>query len=153
MAALDGIEFVTTHMSDVERANAELVLGHFLSWHGDFDPEERYPATFHPDARCRAESNKLSPVQWDMAKWRLGMDEMIAASKKYMAAGMTVKTVIHEVFSRGIMVVLHRTDYVSQPGKPERVIRAVGMFIVINGKVVEWSDFFADRDENGEGAG
>lgn len=140
-------------MNEQERANADLILRHFDRWAPDFDPEKSYRATFHPNARCRAESNKLSPLQWDMANWRLGMDQMIAASKQYIASGMKVTTTIREVNSCGPMVTVYRTDHCTQPGKPDRVIKAVGVFMVINGKVAEWSDWFADRDENGDGAG
>ena len=140
-------------MNQQERANADLILKHFDRWADDYDPEQSYRATFHETARCRAESNKLSPLQWDMANWRLGMDQMIAASKQYLASGMKVATTIHELNSCGPMVTVYRTDYCTQPGKPDRVIKAVGVFMVINGKVAEWSDWFADRDENGDGAG
>jgi len=138
-------------MTDVEKANAELVLSYFKQWEGDFDPAQAYASHFAPDARLRYESGVQSPVQWDMSQWHIGAGEIVAASQIYVDMGMKTLSHIHEVFACGPMVVVHRTDECFMPGEPDRAVRMIGVFMVINGRIVEWSDYYGNRKPEGAG--
>jgi len=142
--------FSKTGMSETETANAELVLSYFKLWERDFDPAA-YAAYFTPDARLRYESGIQSPVQWDMTQWHVGPDEIVAASKLYADMGMKAVAHIHDVYACGPMVVVNRTDFCTIPGMPDRSVRMIGVFMVINGKIVEWSDYYGNRTPDGRG--
>ena len=143
--------YLKPHMTDVERANAELVLGYFKQWEGDFDPADAFQSTFAADARLRYESGAQSPVQWDMASWHIGGEKIIATNRQYVDMGFAANAQIHEVYACGPLVVVHRTDHCTMPGTPDRAVQLIGVFMVINGEIVEWTDYYANRTADGQG--
>lgn len=46
-----------------------------------------------------------------------------------------------ETFARGPIVFNERKDWLDQPGQPRRLIHLVGVFVVRNGKIAEWTDY------------
>ena len=66
------------------------------------------------------------------------MAEKIAGGVK-----VAIKFEVHESWARGPMVINERTDYFDSP----RLKRwhGVGVFLVKDGKIVEWQDFTIDR--------
>lgn len=143
--------FLRSDMNEVEKANADLVLSYFKLWEGDFNPAEAFGAYFAPDARLRYESGIQSPVQWDMNKWHIGADDVVALNQMYVDMGWSAVANIHDVFACGPMVVVHRTDITRIPDMPNRTCRLIGVFMVINGRIVEWSDYYGNRTPSGVG--
>jgi limonene-1,2-epoxide hydrolase len=56
---------------------------------------------------------------------------------------VATKFEVHESWARGPMVINERTDYFDSP----RLKRwhGVGVFLIKDGKIVEWQDFTIDR--------
>jgi limonene-1,2-epoxide hydrolase len=52
---------------------------------------------------------------------------------------MSVK--YHEILARNPVVVTRRTDTLITPGKPDQLFEISGVFIVRDGKIVEWTDY------------
>jgi len=46
-----------------------------------------------------------------------------------------------ETFAKGPIVMNERNDWLDQPGAPRRLIRVVGVFMVRDGKIAEWTDY------------
>lgn len=46
-----------------------------------------------------------------------------------------------ETFAKGPIVMNERNDWLDQPGAPRRLIRVVGVFMVKDGKIAEWTDY------------
>jgi limonene-1,2-epoxide hydrolase len=143
--------YLNAAMTEAERANADVVLSYFRQWEGDFDPEAAFAEYFAPDARLRYESSAQSPVQTDMSVWQVGPTEIIATNKVYVDMGFAAKAEIRTVLATGPLVVVDRTDFCSMPGIPDRAVRLIGVFMVINGKIVEWTDYYGNRTASGEG--
>ena len=45
-------------------------------------------------------------------------------------------------FAKGPIVANWRADYMHAPGQPERILPIAGVFILKDGNVAEWSDYF-----------
>lgn len=138
-----GSAFLSSGMNGAEQANAGLVLNFFESL--DYGP------FFAAEARLRWESGIQSPVQWDMRHWQNGLDEIGASAKIYSDMGVAVRTDVHGVHARGPLVFVDGTDHMTLSGEPLRSTRMIGVFMVINGRIVEWSDYCFNRMPGGEG--
>jgi limonene-1,2-epoxide hydrolase len=84
----------------------------------------------------------------DKASVRMEEDKpAITGKKAYMDAwaalqpGQTVKVAYHEVIARHPVVVTRRTDTLVTPGKPDQTYEIVGVFVVKDKKIVEWTDY------------
>jgi len=121
--------------SATDSANAGLVTDFIAGWMAsDFDVAEQYPRFLHPDAQVRMseEHPMLASCQ-----------AVVEAMQGFIAAGGWVKSAItEEVFARGPLVVTIRTDVVTIPDQGDMTFRIAATFIVKDGRIVEWSEFF-----------
>lgn len=46
-----------------------------------------------------------------------------------------------ETFAKGPLVMNERNDWLEQPGAPRRLAHVVGVFVVEDGKIAEWTDY------------
>ncbi|MEO6718163.1 MAG: limonene-1,2-epoxide hydrolase family protein [Novosphingobium sp.] len=145
------VVYLNASMTETERANAEFVLDYFRQWEGEFDPEAAFAKYFSPNARLRYEAGVQSPVQTDMNSWQIGPGEIIASNKLYVDMGYTAKAVIQSVLARGPLVVVERIDMCKIPGAPDRAVWMIGVFMLVNGKIVEWTDYYGKRTATGQG--
>jgi len=117
-------------MSEAEKANVKLV-DDFCAACGGKDAE-RIMAFFSDNPAYR-QTEQQAP-----AAGRQAVAEKIAGLVK-----VATKFEVHESWARGPMVINERTDYFDSP----RLKRwhGVGVFLVKDGKIVEWQDFTIDR--------
>lgn len=127
-------------LNEVETLNVEVVRA-FMAAAGKLDPDERYGRYCAPQSRIRWESAADSPVQWDPSKTIVGPEAAAAGSKKYVQAGLIYEPIIHEIYASGPVVVTRRTDVRKIPGQADYCASAVGVFVVKNGKIEEWTDY------------
>ena len=130
--------------SEQEKRNVEVVRD-FVSCMGKVPAEERYRRYFAPDALARWESKPENEVQWDKTRFIVGVEALVAGSKRYAAAKVNYVTEIHDIFAAGPLVVARRTDIRLMDDGSTRPAPAVGVFIVKDGKIAEWQDYF-DED-------
>jgi limonene-1,2-epoxide hydrolase len=127
LAALPGIAEAAPR-SDVEKANVKLVKNFCQSWN-DADKA----ATFlSDDAAVRMVEDKPAVI---------GPAAFTAAFKGFMSHGETISVKILTSYAKGPLVVNTRVDTLKTPGKPDQPFKVVGVFIVKDGKIKEWSDY------------
>jgi limonene-1,2-epoxide hydrolase len=70
-----------------------------------------------------------------------GRQPFIDAWNGYFKTGasITVKTV--DTYARGPVVVTQRVDTLITKGKPDQPFKVVGVFVIKDGKIVEWTDY------------
>lgn len=128
-----------------EARNAEVVRD-FTESMGKRSAADRYSAHFAKDALARWESPPWSPVQWPKDKFIQGVDTLISGSKRYEDAKVNYVTEIHDIWAGGPMVVAKRTDTRIMDDGSKRPCPAIGMFLLRDGKIVEWQDFLGEVD-------
>ena len=117
-------------MSDGEKANVKLVEDFCAAWSSkDADKV----MSFFSDNPSYRQTELQAP-----AVGRQAVAEKVTGGVK-----VATKFEIHESWARGPMVINERTDYFDSP----RLKRwhGVGVFLVKDGKIVEWQDFTIDR--------
>jgi limonene-1,2-epoxide hydrolase len=72
-----------------------------------------------------------------------GRKAFVDAVKPYIAQGQHFSIRYLEVFARSPVVVTHRVDTIQVAGKPDESYEIVGIFVVKDGKIVEWSDYLS----------
>ena len=111
-------------------ANIALVKAFVAAWN---DPD--HAAQYLSDkAVVRMEENKPALV---------GRRAYADAVKPYLALGQHFSVRYLEIFARGPLVVTRRIDTIEAPGKTDAAYELVGVFVVKDGKIIEWSDFAA----------
>jgi limonene-1,2-epoxide hydrolase len=119
--------------SPLEAANLKLVKAYLATWADpDFDAEKVLPAYFAGDAAIRLT---------DSAPAAIGPAAGAAAFRPYIAQGQRFTVQILDIFVRGPLVMTSRIDTEHTPSKPDRTWPVVGVFIVKDGKIREWTDF------------
>ncbi len=111
-----------------EKANVQVVDDFIAAWS---DPDKA--VTFlAPEASVRMVEDQPAVV---------GQKAVGDAFKSFMTPGvkLTVKTLRTTV--HGPVVMNKRVDTVKTAGKPDQVFPVVGVFIVKNGKITEWTDY------------
>lgn len=129
--------------SEQEKQNVEVVRG-FVTSMGKLPAEERYRRHFAPDALARWESKPHNEVQWGRTQFIEGVEALVAGSKRYEDAKVNYVTELHDLYAAGSLVVAKRTDIRLMDDGSRRPVPAVGVFIVRNGKIAEWQDYFAE---------
>ena len=114
--------------TETDNANAKLIEDFCNSWN-DPDKSVSYLA---PDAVVRL-SEDQPPVT--------GPAAAAAAFKSFMGHGEKISVKIFTTFSKHPLVANVRTDTLIVPGKADQVFQVVGVFIVKNGKIKEWTDY------------
>jgi limonene-1,2-epoxide hydrolase len=119
--------------SSAEEANLKLVQDFCATWGGpDFDPDKVIPRYFADDAKMRIA---------DSAPLAIGPAAGAAAFKPFFSQGQRIRIRYLEVFTRGPLVMTSRIDTEITPGKPDKDWPMVGVFVVKDGKIHEWTDF------------
>jgi limonene-1,2-epoxide hydrolase len=117
-------------MTEAEKANLKLVDAFCAAW-----PEHDLGKimAFFSDNPAYRQSEVQPP-----ATGRQGVTDKIGGFLKNV-----VKFEVHDSWARGPMVVNERTDYFT--GLSLKAWHGVGVFLVKDGKIVEWYDYTIDR--------
>ncbi|MFO0690906.1 MAG: limonene-1,2-epoxide hydrolase family protein [Myxococcota bacterium] len=111
-----------------ERANVKVVDDFIAAWS---DPDKA--VTFlAPEASVRMEEDKPSIV---------GQKAVADAFKGFMKPGVTLHVKTLRTTVHGPVVLNKRIDTLKTKGQPDQVYPVVGVFVVKNGKIVEWTDY------------
>lgn len=117
-------------LSETEKANVKLVED-FCAACGGKDADK--VMAFFSDNPSYRQTEQQAP-----AAGRPAVAEKIAGLVK-----VATKFEVHESWARGPMVINERTDYFDSPRLKRW--RGVGVFLVKDGKIVEWQDFTIER--------
>ncbi len=71
----------------------------------------------------------------------VGREAIAAAFKSFMTPGVTLEVDTIETLATGPVVVNRRIDTMKTEGKPDQVFPVVGVFVVKDGKITEWTDY------------
>lgn len=117
-------------MTESEKANVKLVEDFCAAWSSK--DADKVMAFFSDNPSYRQTELQAPAVG------RQAVADKIAGGVK-----VATKFEVHESWARGPMVINERTDYFDSP----RLKRwhGVGVFLVRDGKIVEWQDFTIDR--------
>jgi limonene-1,2-epoxide hydrolase len=97
-----------------------------------FNEPEKMAATLGDGAAVRMVEDKPAVI---------GPKMFLEEVKKIADPKVKYGVQIHETFARGPLVANVRTDTAVTQGKPDQAFKVVGVFIVKNGKIVEWTDY------------
>ena len=122
-----------------ERANAKVVNDFIAAW----DNPDKAVTFLAPEASVRMEEDKPALV---------GPKAVGDAFKGFMTPGVklhvkTLRTTVH-----GPVVMNKRVDTLKTKGKPDQAFPVVGVFIVKNGKITEWTDYLDKGEEAAKAA-
>ncbi len=117
-------------MSETEKANIK-VVNDFCAACGTHDAD-KIMTFFSPEPAYR-QTELVAP-----AVGRQAVAEKIAGLAK-----VATKFEVHDTWARGPMVINERTDYFDSPRLKQW--HGVGVFLVKDGKIVEWYDYTIDR--------
>lgn len=117
-----------------ERANVKVVNDFIAAW----DNPDKAVTFLAPEASVRMEEDKPALV---------GPKAVGDAFKGFMAPGTklhvkTLRTTVH-----GPVVLNKRIDTLKIKDKPDQVFPVVGVFVVKNGKITEWTDYLDKGEE------
>lgn len=120
-------------LTALEAANLKQVQDFCATWSAaDFDPDTALAAYLAPDARVRV---------IDSQPFVTGPAAAAAAFKAFMPNGERVKVKYLSTLARGPLVVTQRIDTMLTPGKPDQDFEVVGVFLLKDGKIREWTDY------------
>lgn len=111
-----------------ERANVKVVDDFIAAWS---DPDKAV-GFLAPEASVRMEENKPAIV---------GQKAVADAFKGFMKPGVTIHVKTLRTTVHGPVVLNKRIDTMKTAGQPDQVFPVVGVFVVKNGKIVEWTDY------------
>jgi limonene-1,2-epoxide hydrolase len=109
-------------------ANIKLVKDFCASWN---DPDKSV-TYLTDDASVRMVEGQPAVV---------GPAAVAAAFKGFMGHGETISVKILSSYAKGPVVVNTRVDTLKTPGKPDQAFKVVGVFLIKDGKIKEWSDY------------
>lgn len=116
-----------------EAANLQRVQDFCATWSAaDFDPDVALAAYLAPEARVRV---------IDSQPFVSGPAAAAAAFKAFMPNGERVKVKYLSTLARGPLVVTQRIDTMLTPGKPDQEFEVVGVFLLQDGMIREWTDY------------
>ena len=111
-----------------EKANVKVVNEFIAAWS---NPDKA--ATFlAPEVSVRMVEDQPAIV---------GQAAVAAAFKGFMTPGVTLTVKTLRTTVHGPVVMNKRIDTMKTAGKPDQVFPVVGVFIVKNGKITEWTDY------------
>ena len=111
-----------------ERANLNVVQAFMSTWNT-------------PDVAVMELSENASIRMVEDQPAAVGRDAAAAAFKSFLVPGVRVEVEVLETTVHGPVVVNSRIDTVKTEGKPDELYPVTGVFVVKNGKIVEWSDY------------
>ena len=65
----------------------------------------------------------------------------LESEMKNAMAGIKIDVEVHRVFAQGPVVVNVRTDVMTFPDRPDRIVKVIGFFHLKDGKIQEWADY------------
>jgi limonene-1,2-epoxide hydrolase len=117
----------------IEKANVQLVKDFCKAWGDDPpDPEDMANKYLSDDCVVRF-GDTVDPVS--------GHDAAVALFQTFLSNGERYDLKILETFARGPVVVNSRIDSTIKGTRTTHPTSVVGVFIVRNGKIKEWSDY------------
>ena len=120
-------------LNPAEAANLKLVRDFIRTWNeADFDPDRVMPKYLAADGRVRVLHEQPFIV---------GPAAVAAAFKPYLKNGERFRVRYLDEFARGPVVTNHRVDTVLTPGKPDKDMEVLGVFLLKDGKIQEWTDY------------
>jgi limonene-1,2-epoxide hydrolase len=114
--------------SAAETANVEVVDDFIAAWS---NPDEAV-AFLAPEAAVRMIEDQ-PPV--------IGQKAIGDAFKSFMTPGVTLTVETLATTAHGPVVMNKRIDTMKTAGEPDQVFPVVGVFVVKNGKITEWTDY------------
>jgi limonene-1,2-epoxide hydrolase len=130
LAALAAGRADAAQMSELERANLRLVNDFCAAW---AQQDLARIMAFFSDNPAYRQTETQAP-----ATGRQGVTDKIAGFVKNVT-----RFEVHDSWARGPMVINERTDYFT--GLSLKAWRGVGVFLVKDGKIVEWYDYTIAR--------
>lgn len=118
----------TAGESAAEKANIRVVNDFMAAW-SDPDKAVGYLA---PEASVRMVEDQPAIV---------GQKAIAETFKSFMTPGVTLKIETLETTAHGPVVMNKRIDTMKTVDKPDQVFPVVGVFLVKNGKITEWTDY------------
>jgi limonene-1,2-epoxide hydrolase len=116
-----------------EAANVKVVKDFCATWSAtDFDPDASVRTYFAPDASVRV---------LDTMPFVVGQAAIGAAFKPFLQHGERFKVQFLDVYTKGPLVVAHRIDTQVAPGQADKAMELVGVFLVRQGRIKEWTDY------------
>jgi len=132
-AAVPATGAAAATQTPAEAANAKLVQDFVRTWgEADFDPDKVMPTYLAANGRVR--------MTQDMP-WVTGPAAVATSFKPFLKNGERYPVEFLDVFARGPLVTTHRIDTVLTPGKPNQKMEVLGVFLLKDGKIQEWSDY------------
>lgn len=132
-AALTATGAAAAAKSEGEKANLKLVQDMCKTWkEPGFDADQVFGRYLAPDSSVRLV---------DSQPFLNGASAVAAAFKTYTPNGERFKVKFLETYAKGPIVVTHRIDTMFGGGKPEQNFEVVGVFLVKDGKIKEWTDY------------
>lgn len=114
--------------SSAEQANVKVVDDFIAAW----DDPDRAVGHLAPQASIRMIEDQ-PPI--------VGRAAIAEAFKGFMTPGVTLTVETLETTVHGPIVMNKRIDTLKTEGKPDQVFPVVGVFLVKNGKILEWTDY------------
>jgi len=111
-----------------QMANIRIVNAFMAAW-SDPDEAVRFLA---PNASVRMIEDQ-PPV--------VGRAAIAQAFKGFMTPDVTLEVETLETMTRGPIVMNKRIDTMKTAGKPDQVFPVVGVFLVKDGQILEWTDY------------
>ena len=118
----------STEENVTQKANIQIVNDFMDAW-SDPDKAVTY---LDPNASVRMIEDQPAVV---------GRAAIADVFKSFMKPGVTLEVDTLESMARGPVVMNKRIDTMRTPGKPEQVFPVVGVFVVKDGKITEWTDY------------
>jgi len=124
------------HTAEEQLENARMVLKYWEAHHKG--PVNRWDY-FTEDARIYFPTRDDYPIP---EKAGPAKEIFKQIGEEYANRGFKYDVEVHSVYTCGPLVILHRTDIRKVEGQPDKPVPAVGVFVVKNGKIVGWSDYY-----------
>ncbi len=122
------IQAMAAEGNATEKANVKVVDAFIAAWS---DPDKA--VTFlAPEASVRMVEDQPAVV---------GQKAIGDAFKGFLTPGVTLKVKTLRTTVHGPVVMNKRVDTMKTEGKPDQVFPVVGVFVVKNGKITEWTDY------------
>ena len=119
--------------SSVEKANTQVVKDFCQSWaENPPDPEKMVDQFMTDDCLVRF-GDKVAPVS--------GKSAVVTLLGTFLTNGERYDLKILETFARGPVVVNSRIDSTLKGGRSTNPTPVVGVFVLRDGKIKEWSDY------------
>jgi len=117
----------------IEKANVELVKEFCKAWNDDPPDADDMAAKYLTDDCLVRFGDTIEPVT--------GHDAAIALFQTFLSNGERYDLKILETFARGPVVVNSRIDSTIKGTRTTHPTHVVGVFVVKDGKIKEWSDY------------